>query len=440
MPQTVRLCIAADAAIDPRGTITSPAWVVVELSEALQDREGRWTGRARVLSVTSSGKPAADVHINRAGCVVTPGFVNAHTHLDLTHIGPQPFDASQGFMSFVDRVIANRLVDAHDITRTVAHGAELSLRGGVVAVGDIAGVVAGGASMVPVRALEATPLWGKSFMEFFACGPRETASLERLHSALEESRRSSFPKHILGISPHAPYSVSRSAYLRARDAGLSLCTHLAENPEERAFVARGEGVFRDFLERFGLWNDDVARDVGLGLSPIEHMREVVSHGSWLLAHVNDASDSDIALLARAGASVVYCPRSSAYFGNHNHFGPHRYKDMLKVGLNVCLGTDSVINLPDASRISTFDEARLLVQRDNLDPLLALQMITTHGARALGLSEAAFSLEPGAIIAGFVATPVSALSVGAPGQLLASAGDPELLVLGRRETTSYNRCE
>ena len=413
--------------------------------------------------------------VARPDCVLLPPLVNAHTHLDLTHIGPQPFDPVAGFGGFVRLVISRRLGEDEAIAQSVARGAALSLRGGVVAVGDIAGVAgsagstgaqphpnAGQPTLTPWRALASTALAGVSFLEFFAIGTREAANLERLEATLAPllpagGGRGGGPVPMigrvrLGLSPHAPYTVGPRAYAAARalarrtTPALAICTHLAETPAEREFIARGDGPFADFLRRIGLWSEQVRASVGEGLHPIEHLREVLELDQPLLAHVNDLPDAQLPTLARSGASVVYCPRSSDYFRNHEHFGPHRYRDMLAAGVPVCLGTDSVVNLPPdphdpsqplGGRLSTLDEARFLYQRDRgagdaLAPALLLAMASTHGARALGLRAERFTFREGQPLAGVLGVPIEARGVHATNalaQVLDGATLPELVVLG-----------
>ncbi|MBY0261785.1 MAG: amidohydrolase family protein, partial [Phycisphaerales bacterium] len=126
-----------------------------------------------------------------------------------------------------------------------------------------------------------------------------------------------------------------------------------------------------------------------------------AQGRLAVVHVNDATDAAIGLLAKTGASVVYCPRASAYFAAESRFGPHRYRDMLAAGIPVALGTDSIVNLPASAAatpaespqgrgISIFDEMRLLHARDGTDPFTLIQMATINGAKAIGLDPAAFS--------------------------------------------------
>ena len=93
--------------------------------------------------------------------------------------------------------------------------------------------------------------------------------------------------------------------------------------------------------------------------------------------------------------------------------------MLRGGINVCLGTDSILNLPqgtdapDGPGMSILDEARLLYERDGTDPESLLRMMTVNGCLALRWDEAACSLAPGATPLGFVAVDVAGTPADMP---------------------------
>ncbi len=250
-------------------------------------------------------------------------------------------------------------------------------------------------------------LSGVSFVEFFGLG----GTLARVEGALRGLGIGSDVDGIVaGLSPHAPYSVGAEGYalaarvleaiVRANGERLPVCTHLAESPEERELITRGTGPLRAMLERIGIWNDQIARGFGRGAadrSPVARAAPWLRVGD-IAVHVNDADDADIALLAERRINVVYCPRASEYFGAAAHFGPHRYLAMRQAGINVALGTDSIVNLPRGAEVEGFGvwgEMRLLMRRDGgnerggLGAAELLAMGTTGGARALGLDEGAF---------------------------------------------------
>jgi cytosine/adenosine deaminase-related metal-dependent hydrolase len=396
----------AAAACDGTGFVVRPASVLIQFEKAADPtakvlvigkpedvRSHPGTGNAAVVSLPDS--------------VLVPGFVNAHTHLDLTHIGPQPHDASEGFVRWVEMIRVRREFSSARIAASVKQGIELSVRAGVVAVGDIAGAPGGVPTLAPYLALRDSVLRGVSFLEFFGIGKvmeRSRQSVETILGQVEEGGRCRF-----GLQPHAPNSVDRRLYQWAANQGsmrgLMLSTHLAETPEERDFVARAKGPLREFLEQLGIWDDSILEQIGRGEHPVRHLKDVLSLARFTVAHVNDADDAAIGILARTQTSVAYCPRASEYFGAEEHFGPHRYREMLSAGVNVALGTDSIVNLPPeaATRgISILDEMRLLFRRDGTDPKKLLRMGTLNGSAALGLDSTLFRFEPGRPIAGIVA--------------------------------------
>lgn len=416
--------IDAHAVADERGVLASPASMLLGVSGVGTVKRPGGSLLARDLKLLAVGRPESlpehspDRVISRPGDVLLPPLVNAHTHLDLTHMGPREHDPEAGFVAWVDQIRAERHQDDDAITRSVLDGAELLLRGGTAAVGDIAGAPAGRPSLAPWRALRQTPLTGTSFLEFFGIGAAETRAREAIAALLHEHHDEITTSHAVrfGLQPHAPNTVAISLYqwvmTRSSELGIPLSTHLSETPEEIEFIAHASGPQRELLERLGVWTDDI--EAGRGLHPIEHLRPFLEAGAALnppplVAHVN-ALGAHASLLAGTGVSVAYCPRASAYFDAQRHFGAHPYRELLDAGVNVCLGTDSIVNLPPETcvgpdaRISVLDEMRLLFQRDAAPPGLLLAMGTTHGARALGLDAYAFRFDAQASIAGVIAAP------------------------------------
>jgi aminodeoxyfutalosine deaminase len=364
--------------------------------------------------ITQMDLPKSIMELTLNNRLLISALVNAHTHLDLTHIGPIAHNPADGFVKWVDHIRANRKSDDADIRESVALGIQASLAGGSIAVGDIAGAPGGRLTDAPAHELADSPLFGVSYLEFFGIGTTVAAAIKKIEQYLSTF----YPKSItdladsgvkIGLQPHAPNTVDLAVYrwaaAAARARSMPLSTHLAETPEEREFIAEGTGPQRAFLERFGIWDDAILDHIAKENHPVEHLAEVLEDSSCLVAHVNDATDAAIELLAATNTSVAYCPRASSYFGADHHFGPHRYRDMLAAGINVCLGTDSIVNLDTPDRISILDEMRLLARRDGTDPMTLLRMGTTNGAKALGLDALRFTLRPDDQPRGLLAVPI-----------------------------------
>jgi len=216
-----------------------------------------------------------------------------------------------------------------------------------------------------------------SFGEVIAIGKRRDMLESRLSAALDQRHTAAWLH--AGVSPHAPYTVEPQALRicaeRSVRAKARICIHLAETPFEREFTMQRAGPFATYLRALDLWDDDIPIS-GLEPIPLANATGILTPRT-IVAHANYVSDTDIDLLARAGASVAYCPRTHHAFGHV----PHRFLDMLDAGVNVCVGTDSLASNPS---LSILDELRFLRQaRPETAPETLLQMGTRNGAAALG---------------------------------------------------------
>ncbi|MEY4809827.1 MAG: hypothetical protein RI986_165 [Planctomycetota bacterium] len=351
-------------------------------------------------SPESVGVPGGVVTwVDASDSAVIPALVNAHTHLDLTLVPriPEP----EHFFQWLGGVRSARLsMTADDVRQSVIAGVQRLDAGGVAAVGDIAGTHALQASLAACARMG---LEGCVFEEVFGMGPRVPACLAAMEAMTPAADAGHAGRIRRGVQPHAPYSSDRRVFEAALRSGLPVSTHLAESADERRFLADGSGPFRDLLESFGLWDGTFSAGAR---HPIDWMADRLRAASTgpagrltrvLCAHLNDIDDQALALLETLPIDVAYCPRASEFFG---HAG-HRYRAMRAAGVNVCLGTDSALNLDTPDRISTVDDLRLLMRRDQLPLSDALEMGTVAGARALGLDPSRwdFSLGP---VAGVIA--------------------------------------
>ncbi|MFN3166813.1 MAG: amidohydrolase family protein [Phycisphaeraceae bacterium] len=332
-------------------------------------------GRVLAAGVPASLPPElvclAEV-IDRRESLLLPGFVNAHTHLELTDVGPQPYNPAGGFLGWVKFLRASCPSHLAGRGESAGRGAMLSKQSGVQAVGNI----------VPEAFFEAARmdqgLEGVSYLELFGLGPPFDAdAMQRIETA------------IVGLQPHAPYSAGPAIYEAAARSGKPVSTHLAETKDEVAFVSSCSGPHVDYLKQIGKWDDGFASHYGRGLSPVRWMQPYLNaaaaDGGWLVAHGNYTDDDDIAILGDTNTHVAYCPIASEYFGHQNH----RYRDMLDAGINVCLGTDSIVcALPDDPQpLGLMSAMRRLYHRDQTNPETLLAMATINGAKALRFDRA-----------------------------------------------------
>jgi cytosine/adenosine deaminase-related metal-dependent hydrolase len=277
----------------------------------------------------------------------------------------------------------------------VEAGIAQCLRFGVTAVGDITSQPA-----ITRPVLSQSPLCGVSYGEVRAMAQRRGFLEPRLAAAIEPIPPSQNSTVAIGITPHAPYSIESAGYERclqtAKASHLPLATHLAETPDEATFLAGHTGPFKELWDLLRAWDDKVPTFTG---GPIRYAKSIgLLDYPALLAHVNYCDDDELDLLASSQASVVYCPRTHAFF-NHP---PHRWRDMLARGINVAVGTDSCASSPD---LNLMDDLRLLHETaPEVDPQTLWEMATTRAARAIGMANIG-AIQPG-LAADFVVFPIS----------------------------------
>jgi len=324
--------------------------------------------------------------VDRPDDLLLPALVNAHAHLDLTSLGPTPNPGD--FAAWLGHVINHRPAEPKRIIEAVRHGLILSRHAGVGHLGDIAGSAA--AIMGRRQAPRDAVIPGVSYLECFGLGGRQATSIQEVEHTLADlpfETRIDFHDRgaVLGLSPHAPYSTGKDIYSAANRLShhriYRLSTHLAETREELDFVRDAAGPLAELLKEIGKWDESITPT---GQHPIDWLEPVLKHARWALAHCNYVEDEHIDILQRTGTSVVYCPIASEYFGHTDH----RYRDMIDAGVNVCLGTDSILCQPpdEPQPMGILPQMRRLYQRDQTDPDLLLKMATTHGMLALEFSE------------------------------------------------------
>ncbi len=349
-------------------------------------------GVIEAVGTAETVAPAAR-HEPLGAVAVLPGLVNAHCHLELTGLrGRLPRERPMPQWLFA---MLNERRKGIDFAGGARRGAAELLAGGCTTVGDISH------DNGAWRVLKPLPIRKVCFAEVIGIGPLAAGAMGRLQESLEgiePDERLSF-----GISPHAPYSTAENVYRRAvdlaRKRGMRVTTHLAESPAERRFLQKGDGPLFRFLARLGLINLSVTAP---GESPVTYAGRLgLLAAGTILAHVHDADDADLDLLAGGEADVAYCPGSAAFFARPGH----RYDEMLGAGINVCLGTDS---LASNDALNMLGELRTVHAEGKVTAETTLRMGTVNGARALGMADTVGALAPG-LAADWIAVPCPAES-------------------------------
>lgn len=321
--------------------------------------------------------------------ILLPGLVNVHTHLELTVM--RGFLEDCRFAAWIDRLRQSRNEALTDemLLDSARFGVVEGLEAGITTYADTC------YSEAVMKAMRELGVRGVVYQEVFGPDPaRASESMRDLEERITKLAAEQTDLVRLGVSPHAPYTVSDPLYEAATTfahrRGLPLAMHVAESEAEHGCVVEGSGEFSDGLRKRGIASAPRAR------SPIALLEErgALDQGA-LLIHCVRVDDADIAVMARHGCAVAHCPASNAKFGH----GIAPILPMIEAGVTVGIGSDSVAS---NNRMDLLDEARLAVlihrattrRHDAFGAEEALELATLGGARALGLQARIGSLEVG----------------------------------------------
>lgn len=334
-----------------------------------------------------------DARISDFGkAAILPGFVNCHSHLEVTSMRGALDDVEHDFRAWLLKLneIRSGLSPA-DIEASALLGATEGARAGVTCFGDI-----GRHGEAGLKALKTLGLRGVLFQETEFSPDNSTAAndFEKLKEKFLSLRGQSTELVEAGLSPHSPYTVSRELFeFIARytiDENIKLTIHAAESEDEDKLLKDGEGFFIELYKKLGVeW--EVPR-----CSSIEFLSQAgVLAAKPLLAHCVTASDIDIDLVATSGSTIAHCPKSNAKFG-HGYAPFEKFRD---AGIAVGLGSDSVASnnvcdLLEESRFAAFAARNRTGRKRFVSAREVLESATLGGAKALGLDHKIGTLESG----------------------------------------------
>lgn len=349
-------------------------------------QQGRigWVGPAR----------GQEGDLDLGNVAIIPGFVNAHTHLELSRLDSdgsrEEADGTESFIGWLKRVVEQRRNGSEAILKNaVGENLKACIEAGTTCLADTttAGLSWDQIAAASIRAVVFAELIG---LQRFRGLQTSNAAWNWLSKIRPASQVAACARP--GLSPHAPYSTSSWLYHRAAGSQLPLSTHLAEMPEELRLLEHRDGPLRQFLEELGAWDEEWEP---VGPRPADYVRRgELRNADWLIAHGTYFDPSEFWQLRPEAApdghrvAVAYCPRTHARFGH----APHPFRALLEKGVIVCLGTDSLASAPT---LSILDEIRFLHRRDaSLSGELLLTMATLFGAWALRAETITGSLRPG----------------------------------------------
>jgi len=321
--------------------------------------------------------------------VLMPALVNAHTHLDLCAL-KQATDMENGFIGWVQSVIQKRAQIGPDALMLAAKAGIDALKvSGTGMAGDIC------SSEIGPRLFLDSGLSGVWFQEYLGTVAPSDLRCEKVSDT-----------QTLSIAGHAPHTTAPELLVRlkaaARKAAAPFSLHIAESMDEVRFLTTGKGEWADFLTARGI---DTSAWGLTGLSPVRHADRLgLLDKNTLAVHLVFADQKDMAILSEKQVHACICPRSNM----HLHKNLPNVPMMMRAGLRLCLGTDS---LASNDSLSLFDEMAFLSHHfPFIAPRDILMMATKNGASALGFEGRFGSLTPGKMAA-MIYVPVSASGAG-----------------------------
>jgi len=331
----------------------------------------------RIAAVGPAAELEGDV-LEFPGTAIVPGFVNAHTHLEYAVYAG--FGDGLAFIPWLELHIARkRRLEPGDALAIARLGAAECLRSGITTLGD--------ASFTGAAAHACAELGLGAIVYLEVFGGDVSTARDRFQELRADTSAAVSERVALGVSPHAPYTVSLSVYAAMAELGLPVATHLAESEAEEQWLVHGSGPIAAYEQEI----PPPAGDTGIRL--LAH-RGLLTPGV-VAAHCVKVDEEEIALLAENDVAVAHCPRSNALLGS----GIAPLAELLAAGIRVGLGTDSPASTPS---FDMFEEMRAAIyaarararRPDALSASGALQLATLGSARALGLDDEVGSLAAG----------------------------------------------
>ena len=325
---------------------------------------GQWDGRETAHTEFYNG-------------VLAPGFVNAHCHLEFSHLkGVAPPRAGMaGFLETVMKPVGT----AGETAQQLAD--EQMRREGIVAVGDICNTA------VSFGMKQKSAMYYHSFIE--VAGLSEQVTETRKSTAAGLLKKAEQAGLVATVTPHAPYSMNEALFTYAVEAAQHQCIlsiHNQESEEENTLFLRGGGALHTLFSSLGF-----PVPPPTGLTSVHRILPLLRETTrLLLVHNTVTSEADYEAVQAATRNVswVLCPNSNRYITG---LVPPAGMFFSK-GAPVAIGTDS---LASNTQLSVLEELKTLAQHFPQIPLeTLLQWATYGGAQALRKEQELGVLEPG----------------------------------------------
>ena len=308
-----------------------------------------------------------------------PGLINAHCHLDYTCLRGK-IARQKSFTDWIRAINSEKSkLGPEDYVASITEGFAEAERFGTTTIVNLT------AFPELIRELPEISIRTWWFAELI-----DVRSPNRTNQIVDSVLEALQFAQDYGLAPHALFTASKNLYQRCEEAGANvlLTTHLAESREEMEMFRDGSGPLYEFMKSIGRPMGDCGEETPL-------QRFVGATGAralpqWLVAHLNELSESDFEFLKemRARFHVVHSPRSHQYFGH----SPFPFERLHALGFNVCLGTDSLASNENLSLLAEMRAFQCSAPEGS--PEKIFEMVTVNPALALRQQNSLGRIRPG----------------------------------------------
>ena len=331
--------------------------------------------------------------------ILCPGFVNAHCHIELSHLkGKIP--QHTGLVNFVQAVMKERTASDEEKYNSMQASAQELYDSGTVAVGDICNTT----DSILIK--QNSQLHWHNFIEvsgFVAAGAQKrfdeaTKIMEAFTATLKPS------EHTIALVPHAPYSVSAALFglLNKASANKTISIHNQECAAENELYVNKSGGFLELYSNIGI---DTGSFIPTGKRSLESWLPFFTQQQKIILVHNTFTKKDDLLFAANNMdndNLFYCicPNANLYIENTLP----DVEMMLQTNCNLVLGTDSYAS---NNQLNIYEEVKIICKNfPTISLATVLQWATINGAKALGFDKFAGSFDtgkkPGVVLLGDVA--------------------------------------
>jgi cytosine/adenosine deaminase-related metal-dependent hydrolase len=337
----------------------------------------------KIIDITPFDQHDEGSVLKFSGAIV-PGFINAHCHLELSHLKGKA-QTGTGLIEFIKQVVTQREASETVIQNAIEVAEQEMLNNGIVAVGDI--------SNQTDTFLQKSKgnLRYHTFVECFDFMNTKEANAT-FDKYVEVYEKLILPKgHKKSLVPHANYSVSEQLFELINKKNVKNSTisiHNQETPAEEELFLNGESDFTAFFGKIGFKMDEMKT---VGLPAIYYsIKNLKSTDTILFVHNTLTKAKEIKAAQEIFPNIYWatCPNANLYIENRLP----DYKQFIENNAALCIGTDS---LTSNWQLSILEEMKTIQQYQSLLPFeTILKWATINGAKALQFDDTLGSIEKG----------------------------------------------